>query len=211
MDATDQRSSRSGGLADTTRRETSPRGGVPRSLATTPPPDDFRGHLITGVGCLFPSLLPSRASTLSVGGETASNASATPRRGSEDVGDNTQAPSTPAGFTTSAQIRLVPVNPLTPSPTPIRKRQRSPPSTPRATKRPRSQEHQGDADGDQSELGLQEFLARQAFLNARQRTAELAATHSTSSGALGDIEVVSLASNTTSGDGMDGKALQLSK
>ncbi|KAM7205526.1 hypothetical protein V8F20_003110 [Naviculisporaceae sp. PSN 640] len=69
---------------------------TPYKLASTPPPDEIpvtQAQLVSGAGCLFPSLPPSRASTLTVSSEAAHQSSSsggptTPVREVIRFGDN---------------------------------------------------------------------------------------------------------------------------
>lgn len=156
---------------------------VPRSLASTPPPDEEplnQGQLINGIGDLFPSL-PSRASSLTVGSDCASVIT------DADEGEDTlvtpkatRMPSTrsysatPIRTISTRDCIVVQVNPLTPSPSPrCNKRGTSPPSTPKPTKRSRCQAaptYRGPEERDASGY----MRPQVAFHNARQRTVELA-------------------------------------
>ena len=156
---------------------------VSRSLASTPPPDEespSQNQLIHGMGGLFPSSLPSRASILTLGSDCASNASVvTDVDGSEDLptpkaSRNTRSRvshETPARTISTRNCIVVQTNPLTPSPSPRhQKRAASPSSTPQPTKRSRF-----GVGAACSEDGPWEPLRSQAaFHHARQRTAVLA-------------------------------------
>ncbi|KAK3393493.1 hypothetical protein B0H63DRAFT_18695 [Podospora didyma] len=160
-------------------------------FTSTPPPDDHvtsQIELINGVGCHFPSNLPSRASSLTLGSDCPSGAPSTPRRGStsQESGcsddDNDLTPTmgvrdtvfTSAGDGATPQrvpfrSGLFGLDPLTPSPSPRTKSKRvsSPPSTPRPIKRSRSQDRQ-----DQLEY-FRELGTQQAFHNAKRLTTKL--------------------------------------
>ncbi|KAK0734460.1 hypothetical protein B0T26DRAFT_72633 [Lasiosphaeria miniovina] len=159
--------------------------------ASTPPPEDdetTQDLLMNGIGCHFPSNSPSRASSLTVDGESVLNHPATPRRGSAD-GDASGSDDniTPTATALETVLAITPTKRgppqaavrasmpmfsnclLTPSPSPRVKRGASPPATPQPVKRPRSRAQQARSDTHSDEPG-----AWQAFRNARQLTAELA-------------------------------------
>ncbi|KAK1749323.1 hypothetical protein QBC47DRAFT_153238 [Echria macrotheca] len=150
------------GTASSARRESGSRHSpMLVSRASTPPPDidllsQNQIHLINGVGDHFAGVLPSRASSLTMGSECPSEASAmtpdgpetsdnddrddlvTPRVEQKPWADNTT--STPVRTITTRGCIVVQTHPLTPSPSPRRsKRGSSPPSTPRPSKRRRFQ------------------------------------------------------------------------
>ena len=128
-----------------------------RSQASTPPPDDeapTQAQLINGIGGHFPAAFQTRASSLTVGSESASHVSdavrrsqtpevkwsaaeeeclLTPKASKRDW--NRGSDLTPVNTALAGSCTTVQANPLTPSPSPLRaKRGASPPSTPRPTK-----------------------------------------------------------------------------
>lgn len=168
-----------------------------RSLAATPPPEGglVSNQLVDGIGCHFPAVLPTRYSSLTLGNESVTDAPATPHnvpettdtadvccevaRGEDDL--NTPGPTTPF-FETPTQPApckrmFGPANPLTPSPTPKRKRNPSPPFAPCPAKRQRIRELE---TGEELEVechpnaDCQEPAANQALCTIRQLTISLA-------------------------------------
>ncbi|GAB1310782.1 hypothetical protein MFIFM68171_00992 [Madurella fahalii] len=169
-----------------------------RALAATPPPEraSVSNQLVDGIGCHFPPVLPTRYSSLALGSESAIDAPATPRQMPEatDTGaicseaareaadSNTPGPTmslfgTPIWPVPSGRGMFGPVNPLTPSPTPKRKRNSSPPFDPCTVKRQRTREleteEQLEIEGS-PKANFQELASNQAFHTIRQLTISLA-------------------------------------
>jgi hypothetical protein len=181
----------------------STRSPLSQALVSTSQPDEILSDhtgLVNGVGGHFPSTSPSRASSLTIGSEATWDIPVTPRRGSDaqgasggnGVGYASDIFQTPLGDAAIESTIRKPslkrhmsgqVDPLTPSPTPRRKRAPSPMSTPRPIKRSKPQtqpmpheiENQSHPDAHFHKLGTQ-----QAFHNAKQLTASLSSTHSAS-------------------------------
>jgi hypothetical protein len=163
--------------------------------ATPPPEASFLtgDQLIDGVGLHFPSVLPTRDLSLTIGSES-STAPATPYHGPEALGGDISAlegdgletprPSalsflTPSGPAPQRGRALCAAGSLTPSPTPKRKRSTSPPFAPRQLKRPKTHGRQTDErreDESHSTADSQEPAADRALRNARQLTIHLASS-----------------------------------
>ncbi|KAK4132368.1 hypothetical protein BT67DRAFT_87253 [Trichocladium antarcticum] len=169
------------------------------SLPATPPADlgfMVETQLIDGVGCHFPPTLPSRASTLTVGSETGLDMLPTPPAGPEapDTGEGGSGSvpeeglldtSRPVALFLETPIWSGPIrggmfgslDPLTPSPTPNRKRASSSPSAPQPVKRLKSRKKQtqeDSEDGKSPEKAFQEPASNRAFGNLRRLTISLA-------------------------------------
>ncbi|KAK4190577.1 hypothetical protein QBC35DRAFT_449295 [Podospora australis] len=161
---------------------------LPLSAPATPPRDrnSEGSQLMNGIGCLFPHILLPRASTLTVDSEpTEAPVTPSPGRAAEpDVLDTPRISvaatfQTPTTLVVSARGTIFGhlANPLTPSPTPARKRALStPPSAPRP-KRSRLQSWEGDdrsEDEGYSEAYFPEVSSNQSLSQIRQRTIDLA-------------------------------------
>jgi len=152
---------------------------------STPPPEDTpitQSQLVTGAGGLFPSLPPSRASSLSsltVGSEASSEGPSTPSRGAgtNGTGDSDDL-ATPLAIdkTTGRELLFSLGNPWTP-PDSTQKRQgkrnRSPPPSPRPPKVARFDRFRmlnlpEDDEGYSEELP-RELDDQQRFRNAQRR------------------------------------------
>lgn len=159
---------------------------LPLSAPETPPPDlnSEEYQFMNGIGCLFPHMLLRRASTLTVESE-ATEAPNTPGRA--PTPDALETPRVNASATFQTPTLMMPtidtifshLNPLTPSPTPARKRAlSSPPSAPRP-KRHRFQAREANnhpEDEGYSETYLQEAPSAQSRRHIRQRAIDLAAS-----------------------------------
>ncbi len=137
--------------------------------ATPPPESETESHFMDGIGCLFPTALPSRATSLSMGGDSdpdtpASTDSAAAAQVVENApeihglpilkNDDFLATPRPNLGTWDAPARSAvlgastfgSVLPLTPGLTPKRKREPSSPSSPPPAKRVRSQTLRADQE-----------------------------------------------------------------
>lgn len=167
-----------------------------QSPPATPPPVPVSrtgSQLINGIGCRFPTGLLSRASTLTVDGESVTDILATGR----DVLDPRSSPSafqedllnTPRPEASSFETPTVsgparesifgslPL--LTPRLTPNRKRSSSPPSAPRPAKRQKVDTREAEDDVEESVYQGEDFQGLaidRTFHNARRLTLDLMET-----------------------------------
>ncbi|KAK4200185.1 hypothetical protein QBC40DRAFT_327024 [Triangularia verruculosa] len=172
---------------------------LPLSAPVTPPPElehETDNQAMSGIGCLFPRMLPSRPSSLTVGSESNREAPSTPSHASDVNSENEldeakpirddllETPRTVTTFQTptlavpmiGTQFGQMP--PLTPDETPTRaanKRAPSPPSAPRP-KRARHTAIDDSEDEGYSEAQYQEPTAGPPLQHIQQLTIDLAGT-----------------------------------
>lgn len=169
---------------------------TPPASPPSDPGPETGNRLIDGVGGHFPAELPSRASTLTMEGDSAANIPVTPRAVPEplyssEAHDRSPVESkldTPRANTHSSKppLWLAPagesifghVFPLTPGLTPVRKRPSSPPFAPRPAKKPRmdSPPVAEPSEDEAYQVEPRKRAKATAFRSARSLSIDLAGT-----------------------------------